>query len=105
MVLYFYVFFYYSRSESPTVKRSRVDNDDDSDSLTGGVGAPSPGSVRVTQVSTSAQKPTLTALVTNTCWSLKFCNTIWLSFTAVVSLVYHNRKDLSFSIVSEQPDC
>lgn len=47
-----------TRSDSPSVKRSRRnyndddEDDDDDDSLSGGVGAPSPGSIRVTQVST-----------------------------------------------------
>ena len=44
------------RCESPLGKKSRTDsdtdNDDDDDDLSmGGVGAPSPGSIRVTQVS------------------------------------------------------
>ena len=43
------------RPDSPSMKRSRRDyddeDDDDDDSLSGGVGAPSPGSIRVTQVS------------------------------------------------------
>ncbi|CAH3021033.1 unnamed protein product [Porites evermanni] len=37
-----------TRPESPPAKRSRI-SDDDSDSLSGGVGSPSPGSIRVTQ--------------------------------------------------------
>jgi len=37
-----------TRSESPSAKRSRIDDDDD-DLLSGGVGSPSPGSIRVTQ--------------------------------------------------------
>ena len=43
-------FFWLIRSESPSAKRSRIDDDED-DLLSGGVGSPSPGSIRVTQVS------------------------------------------------------
>ena len=49
-----------TRSESPSVKRSRRDyddDDDDDDSLSGGVGAPSAGSIRVTQVSYLGERP------------------------------------------------
>ena len=46
--------FCFTRSDSPALKRSRVDNDDDDDdeSVGGGrLGVPSPDSIRVTQVS------------------------------------------------------